>query len=147
MKRLIVLGLLVLSQTAEAGSPPKTLFTCAIGARTVSVTAAGKNLIYRDGTGKDAGLTIIGSAAAKNIFQMSQLYAGMEYQLRFTRGDVSYIVYSVEDNPQTGAAAISGLMVMRGTKTIADMSCAHWSEVTLPDNLTLPQDTAAYSAM
>jgi uncharacterized protein YaiE (UPF0345 family) len=152
MKRLMHLGLLTLallslSKAAQAESAPKVLFICAIGAKTVSVTAAGQNLIYHYGTAKKDEMTIVGSAAAKNVFQMAQRYAGMEYQLRFTNADVSYIVYSAEGNPQVGAAAISGLMVMRGTKTIADKSCAQWSELRLPDDLSIPQDTAAYSAM
>ncbi len=152
MKRLMHLGLsalalLSLSKTGQAESAPKVLFTCAIGAKTVSVTAAGKNLIYHYGTAKKDEMTIVGSAAAKNVFQMAQRYAGMEYQLRFKNGDVSYLVYSAEGNPQVGAAAISGLMVMRATKTIADKSCAQWSELTLPDDRSIPQDSAAYSAM
>ena len=144
---LLALALISLSATAHAESAPKVLFTCAIGAKTVSVTAAGKDLIYHYGTAKKDEMTIVGSAAAKNIFQMAQRYAGMEYQLRFTNGDVSYLVYSAEGNPQVGAAAISGLMVMRGTKTIADKSCAQWSELTLPDDPAIPQDSVAYSAM
>jgi hypothetical protein len=152
MKRLMRLGLLALapaslSGTAQAESAPKVLFTCMIGTKTASVAAVGKNLIYRYGTAKKDEMTIVGSAAAKNVFQMAQRYAGMEYQLRFTNAGVSYIVYSAEGNPQVGAAAISGLMVIRGTKTIADKSCAQWSELTLPDDLAIPQDTAAYSAM
>ncbi len=154
MKLLMRLSLLALapaslSGTAQAESAPKVLFTCMIGAKTVSVTTAGKNLIYHYGTGtaKKNEMTIVGSPAAKNIFQMAQRYAGMEYQLRFTNGDISYLVYSAEGNPQVGAAAISGLMVMRGTKTIADKSCAQWFELTLPDDLSIPQDSVAYSAM
>ena len=152
MKRLmyvapLALAIISLSQTAWAESAAKILFTCAIGAKTVSVTAAGKSLTYHYGTAQKDEITIVGSVAAKNVFEMSQRYAGMEYQLRFTNAGVSYIVYSAEGNPQMGATAISGLMVLRGTKTVADKSCARWSEVTLPDDLTLPQDTAAYSAM
>jgi uncharacterized protein YaiE (UPF0345 family) len=152
MKRLMHLGLLALalfsfSKTAQAESAPKVLFTCAIGTKTASVTVVGKNLIYHYGTAKKDEMTIVGSAASKNVFQMAQRYAGMEYQLRFANAGVSYIVYSMEGNPQVGAAAISCLMVMRGTKTIADKSCAQWSELTLPDDPAIPQDTAAYSAM
>jgi uncharacterized protein YaiE (UPF0345 family) len=151
MKRVIHLGLFALAllslcRTAQAESA-EVLFTCAIGTKTVSVTATGKNLIYRYGTPKKDEMTIVGSAAARNVFQMAQRYAGMEYQLRFTNAGVSYIVYSMEGNPQVGASAISGLMVVRGAKTIADKSCAQWSELTVPDDPAIPQDTAAYSAM
>lgn len=101
MKRLTHLGLLVqallsVSPAAHAENAPKVLFTCAIGAKTVSVTATGKNLIYRYGTAKKDEMTIVGSLAAKNVFQMAQRYASMEYQLRFTNAGVSYIVYSME---------------------------------------------------
>ncbi len=152
MKRLVRLcllaqALLSISQAVRAESAPKTLFTCAIGAKTVSVTADAQNLIYHYGTAKKNEMTIVGSAAAKNVFQMAQRYAGMEYQLRFTNAGVSYIVYSAEGNPQVGAASISGLMVLRGKTTITDKYCAQWSEVTLPDTLAIPQDTDAYSAM
>ncbi|MGA3302711.1 MAG: hypothetical protein ABSC72_05415 [Methylovirgula sp.] len=79
---------------------------------------------------------------------MAQRYAGWEYQLRFTKDDFSYIVYSSDENEQVGASATSGLVVMKGMKRILDQPCASQAYVTLPpDALKIPQDGATYSAM
>ena len=131
--------------SAEAAG---AIFTCRIGAKTVSVTDAGGRLAYQYGTASKAELSIIGTAKSGNVFQLEQRFAGMEYQLRFRNGDFSYIVYSSEGNGRVGAAATSGLVVMRGAKTISDKSCAPYAELTLPPpSEGIPQDTAAYSAM
>jgi hypothetical protein len=72
----------------------------------------------------------------------------MEYQLRFRNGDYSYIVYDNEGNNRVGAAATSGLVIMKGTKQISYRSCARFTEFTVPlDSLGIPEDTDAYSAM
>jgi hypothetical protein len=156
MKLLTMLGLsallgLVGSGVAAAADGASTkLFACAIGGKTVAVavTAAGGRLVYRYGTADKEELSIVGDPAAGNIFQMSQRFAGMEYQLRFSNGDVSYIVYSSEGNARTGAAATSGLVVMRGGKRISDRSCSRVAQLVLPaEALAIPEDTDAYSAM
>jgi hypothetical protein len=153
MKHAIILTIAALSlyQPASASQPsskPLTLFTCSVGNKTVSVTAVGGQLTYHYGTHVKEEMSITGTAKSGNIFWLTQRYAGMEYQMRFKNGDFSYIVYNSEGNGNVGAAATSGLVVMKGTKTIADKSCTRYSEFSASyDFDTLPEDTDAYSAM
>jgi hypothetical protein len=147
---IIVLGLaaLIPLSPVHAEAPAQKLFRCAIGKKSVSVTMEGDKVLYHFGTPAKDEITIVGSAASGNVFEMAQRYAGWEYQLRFTKDNFSYIVYSTEANEQAGAAAISGLMVMQGTKKILDKSCSPQAYVTLPpDSLKVPQDSETYSAM
>ena len=144
-----VLGALVIcAPIPSIGAAADMVFDCRIGAKSVSVSGTENRLIYRFGTRGKAEMSIIGTPAAKNVFKMTQRFAGMEYQLRFTRGDTSYIVYSSEGNSRTDAAATSGLVVMRGNRRIADRSCAPFAAVSLPDrSRAIPEDDAAHSAM
>ena len=124
------------------------LFTCRIGTHTVSVTDDGGRLTYRYGTpGKDE-MSISAAPKSGRVLQLQQRFAGMEYQLRFKNGEISYIVYSMEGNGQSGAAAVSGLKVMKGIKELSDKFCSPYAELTLPpDSEDVPQDSDAYSAM
>src|SRR6185437_16172830 len=145
---LVALIALGPASTAQAASISKTLFTCSIGKKTVSITQADGRLIYHYGTGTKHEMSIIGIPASGNVFQMTQRFAGMEYQLRFRNGDYSYIIYDSEGNGRVGAAASSGLVVMHGTKRISDRSCAPFAEFAVSlDSLGIPEDTDAYSAM
>ena len=143
---LVSLGPVLAAQSEDVSM---TLFTCAIGAKSVSVTAGGGRLIYRYGTIDKNEMSIVGNPAAGNIFQMTQRYAGMEYQLRFKTGEFNYIVYSAEGNERVGASATSGLVVMRGTKRISDKSCSRFAPLAMPEAALkgVPDDTDAYSAM
>ncbi|OYV39899.1 MAG: hypothetical protein B7Z81_02740 [Acidocella sp. 20-61-6] len=133
---------------AHAGSAPTTIFSCAIGHKTVSVTSVGGQLTYHYGTARKDELTITGIPSSGNIFEMSQRFAGMEYQLRFKNGTYSYIVYDSEGNSHSGASATSGLVVMQGTKTIVDRSCTKFSEFSVSiEDFGIPEDMEAYSAM
>jgi hypothetical protein len=114
---VMVLGFM---SVAHAEGAPVTLFKCAVGKKIVSVTRSGDRIMYHYGAAQADEITIIGTATSGNIFQMAQRYAGMEYQLRFTKGDFSYTVYASEGNPQVGAHAISGLIVAKGTQQISD---------------------------
>jgi hypothetical protein len=79
---------------------------------------------------------------------MTQRFAGMEYQLRFKNGEYSYILYNSEGNGRVGAAATSGLVIMRGTKQISDRPCSRYTEFAVSvDSLGVLEDTDAYSAM
>lgn len=153
MNSMIVPGLVALialgsASTVRADGGSTTLFTCSIGKKTVSVTQADGRLTYHYGTGGNDEMSIVGIPASGNVFQMAQRYAGLEYQLRFKNGDYSYIVYNNEGNSRVGAAATSGLVIMQGTKQIADRSCARYTEFAVPlDSLGVPEDTDAYSAM
>jgi hypothetical protein len=127
---------------------PQRVFACALGKKSVSVTAEGDRLTYTFGTAAKTEMSIVGSAALKNVWYREARYAGMEHQLRFVNGDYSYIVYNMEGNGRSGASASSGLVVMKGKETVADMPCAHYAEFGLSFDLrALPEDTDDYSAM
>ncbi len=145
---MVGLAAIVQHPAAHAKTATTSLFSCAIGAKKVRVDVKGEQIIYHYGSpGKDE-ISIIGTVKAGNIWQMQQRYAGLEYQIRFTKGVYSYIVYSAAGNAKVGASAVSGLVVMAGNKRIADKSCAPYAQVDLPDDaLKVPEDTEDYSAM
>jgi hypothetical protein len=153
MKTMIIPGLVALTALGPASAVraegiPATVFTCAIGKKTVLVTQADGRLTYHYGAGGKDEMAIVGVPASGNVFQMSQRFAGMEYQLRFTNGEYSYIVYDSEGNGRVGAAASSGLVIMQGTKQISDRSCARFTEFSISLNsLGIPEDTDAFSAL
>ena len=153
MKTMIIPGLIALLALAPASAfcaqgIPATVFTCTIGKKAVFVTHADGRLTYHYGTGSKDEMAIVGIPGLGNVFQMTQRFAGMEYQLRFKNGEYSYIVYNSEGNGRVGAAAISGLVIMRGTKQISDRSCSRYTEFAVSvDSLGVPEDTDAYSAM
>jgi hypothetical protein len=150
MKAFMLAATAALCASPLAATPAgaKTLFACSLGKKRVTVTAEGAVLRYRFGTAAKAELAISGTARSGTIFYRSDRYAGMEYQMRFARGGYSYIVYAMEGNGNTGARAISGLTVLRGTKRIADMSCTPYAEFAADyDYSALPEDGEAYSAM
>ena len=112
------------------------------------MTRADGRLTYHYGIGIKDEMSIVGIPTSGNVLQMTQRFAGMEYQLRFRNGEYSYIVYDSEGNSRVGAAASSGLVIMRGTKQISERSCARFTEFAVPlDSLGFPEDTDAYSAM
>lgn len=153
MKWMAILGMVGLAAivqhpAAHAKAATTSLFSCAIGTKRVRVDVKGGQIIYHYGSPDKDEISIVGTVKAGNIWQMQQRYAGMEYQIRFTKGEYSYIVYSAAGNANVGASAISGLVVMAGKKRIADKSCAHYAELDLPaDTLKVPQDVEDYSAM
>ena len=153
MKTTIISGLVALmalgpASAIHAQGTPATLFTCAIGKKTLSVTQAGGQLAYHYGVGGKDEMTIVGTPTSGNVFQMSQRFAGLEHQLRFTNGEYSYIVYDSEGNGRVGAASSSGLMIMQGAKPISDRPCKRYAEFAVSlDSLGIPEDTDAYSAM
>jgi hypothetical protein len=157
MKSMILSGILPALSALIALGPaapvhaegkPKTIFTCSIGKKTASVTLTDGRLTYHFGTGPHDELTIVGIPASGNVFQRTQRFAGMEYQLRFKTDDYSYILYASEGSAEVGAASISGLVILQGTDRIADRSCTRFTEFSVPlDGLGIPEDTEDYSAM
>lgn len=139
----------LLSLGSMAGANAATpLFTCRIGSHTASVTDTGGQLAYHYGTAGKTEMSIVATAKSGNVLQLEQRFAGMEYQLRFKNGAYSYIVYSSEGNGRSGAAAVSGLVVMKGTKVLADKTCSPYADLTLPPpSEGIPQDSDTYSAM
>jgi hypothetical protein len=153
MKTTILSGLVALMAldpvtAIRAQGVPATVFTCAIGKKTVSVTQADGQIAYHYGAGGRDEMTIVGTPTSGNVFQLSQRFAGWEHQLRFTSGDYSYIVYDSEGNGRVGAASSSCLVIMQGAKQISDRSCKRYAEFAVSlDSLGLPEDSDAYSAL
>jgi hypothetical protein len=92
MKAMIVPGLIALmavgaAPTVRAGSISTTVFRCSIGKKTVSVTRADRRLTYHYGMGNKDEMSIVGIPGSGNVFQMTQRFAGVEYQLRFRKGE------------------------------------------------------------
>lgn len=156
MKKLIIAGGMALAAflpgtaAAQSGSGVETVFRCTLrNGKTVSITAQGGNLFYAYGTPRRAELSLRGSARSGNVFFWQQRYASILSQVRFTRGDHHYILYSMGANGQTGSSAVSGLLVLRGSRRVSDHSCRRHAEFTGGFDLLnrLPQDSETYSAM
>jgi hypothetical protein len=144
-----ILGVAAPAEAQRHGGA-ETVFSCAVrGGKTVTVTNSGGTFTYRYGTRAHPELTLTGGARTGNLHFMRQRYAGVEMQLRFTRGAYSYIVYAMEGNGQTGTNPVSGLVVMRGSRRISEQSCTHYTDFASGfDALdALPQDNAAFTAM
>jgi hypothetical protein len=124
------------------------IFGCSLGKKSVLVTSTGSLMTYRFGSSASVDITIVGSALRRNLYYRAARYAGMEYQLRFANGPYSYIVYSMEGNGNTGTNPVSGLVVMKGTKRIAEMSCVRHAEFSTGfDYDSLPEDDESFTAM
>ncbi|RYY07217.1 MAG: hypothetical protein EON55_21900, partial [Alphaproteobacteria bacterium] len=114
---------------AEPGTASHRVFACALGAKSVSVTASGNQLVYSFGTAAHTELRVVASASRKNVFFRTDRYAGPQQQLRFVNGAYSYIVYSMAGNAETEAQSVSGLVVTKDGKKVADMPCSTYSEL------------------
>ena len=133
---------------AQSAEVPQRVFACAPGRKSVSVTSTGNHLTYRFGIPRKTEISITASAGQGNVLHWENRYASMEYQPRFVNGNYSYIVYSMGSNDMAGSAAVSGLVVVKGKKSVADMSCDRFSELDLASRYDwLPEDTEEYSAM
>jgi hypothetical protein len=154
MKFIVATGLsalfaaaMIVATGAETRRSP--VFWCSIGEKRVSVSKSGDRFVYHFGTAAKDEMSIVGIPAAGNIFQMAQRFDGEEHQLRFRNGEFSYIVYSTSGNPIVGGRAIAGLVVKRGTDVVSDFACSRFTELNDLDHdySSLPEDTAAFSAM
>jgi hypothetical protein len=135
---------------AQSGSGQETVFQCTLAnGKTVRVTAQGGNLFYTYGRGNRRELALRGSARSGNVHYMQQRYASIQSQLRFTNGGYHYIVHSMGPSVVADSRGISGLVVMRGDKRIADHSCRRLAEFQAGfDTLqAMPEDSEAYSVM
>jgi hypothetical protein len=151
--RIAIVLLTAVALTSPAAArrvePVKTVFSCTVrGGAVVSITARGDSLTYRYGTPRRAELTITASPHSGNIRRLQQRYVGPEEQIRFIKGEYSYIVYSMGADPKL-ANSVSGLVVMRGTRRIADRPCTRYSEFKAGFDLLerLPQDSESWTAM
>jgi hypothetical protein len=120
-----------------------TLFACSLpGGRAVRVTAQGDRITYRFGTPRRAELTIAGSAADQNVFATTRLHGGPTYftQLRFVRGEYSYVVHSIPRTRTLDNTASSGVTVFRNGRRIAGHSCRRWAALSFADIAEIPED-------
>lgn len=152
MKPALTIALLAVAAALPiapaSAAAPTTLFTCRIGARTATVTADGRILTYRFGRPGRPEIAITADPRAAGVLWMRQRYVEWEEQMRFIRGEYSYILYSMAANARAGSSAISGLVVLRGTRRIADHSCARHAFFAFGyDYERLPPDTEEYTAM
>jgi hypothetical protein len=155
----LALTLLMACATLAAGDPspafakPVTIFECHLPAgKWVTVTQDGDQFTYRHGTAHGTDLTITGNAHTANLFYWSGRYTNIEQQLRFTKGDYSYIVYSLGPNPNLGADGDSGIEVLKGTNIISDTNgdqdtCSPWADLNISMENDLPEDDQSWSAM
>lgn len=135
---------------AQSGGGSETVFQCTLrNGKTVRVTAQGGTLVYEYGRGRRTELSLRGSAGSGNIFYLTQRYASIQSQLRFANGEYSYIVHSMGASVIADSRGISGLVVMRGNRRIADHGCRHQTEFTGGFELLqgLPEDRESYSVM
>jgi hypothetical protein len=135
---------------AQSGSGLETVFQCALAnGKTVRVTTQGGNLFYTYGRGNRAELSLRGSARSGNVHYMQQRYASIQSQMRFTNGGYHYIVHSMGPSVVADSSGISGLVVMRGNRRIADHSCRRFTEFEGGFDIRqlLPEDSEAYSVM
>lgn len=135
---------------AQSGNGPETVFQCQLrNGKTVRVTTQAGNMFYTYGRGRRTELSLRGSPRSGNVHYMQQRYASIQSQLRFTNGDYHYIVHSMGANARSGSSGISGLVVMRGNRRIADHSCRRMTEFQAGfDALNaLPNDSETYSIM
>ncbi len=133
--------------SAQAG---ETVFRCTLtNGKTVSVTTLGDRLTYRYGTPQRAELTINGTPRTGNVHYMQQRYASIQSQMRFSNGDYHYIVHSMGASQVAQSNAISGLVVMRGNRRIADHSCRSFREFDGGFDIRqeLPEDSERWSVM
>ena len=136
--------------TAASAQASETVFQCTLtNGKTVSVTARGDQLNYRYGTPRRAELTLRGTPRSGNVHFMQQRYASIQSQMRFTNGDYHYIVHSMGASQVARSNSISGLVVMRGNRRIADHSCRRYSEFEggFEIRQQLPEDSEGWSVM
>lgn len=113
----------------------RTIFSCRLrGAKIVTVTGGGGRYVYRYGTARRPELTIVGTAANGKVFKQTATHGGAyDIQLRFVRGEYSYIVHSFPRNDIVDNVPTSGLMVFRGGRRILDRDCSPWARISFGD--------------
>jgi hypothetical protein len=134
--------------SAQSAGRPLSVFSCSLGAKRVSVTAVGNQLIYSFGAVGRPEIQIVGSAANGNLFWQSDLfsrYAAYD-QIRFTSGQFSYVVYDLIPTADGSGPAAAGLLVWRGRTKVAEFSCRERATVNarLVERMRLPDDSGQW---
>lgn len=127
----------------------RPLFSCTLdNGKTVSVTSRRGDFIYRYGTPRGAELTLRASPRSRTAFFLQQRYYAIATQVRFTSGDLSYIVHEIPSSTIADAQGTSGVTVLRGRRVIADHICRRLAEFRDWDAIRrLPEDTDDWDAM
>jgi hypothetical protein len=113
------------------------VFDCRGPGRRTTVTIEHGLVVYRHRSRGRGDIAIPATAGSQDVRQARNLFAAALSQIRFLgAGGWSYTVYSMPRNSRTGSHAVSGVMVRRGTATIADLGCRPWSDI---DMSLLPQ--------
>lgn len=146
MRKILILAALLSATPALAG---EKIFDCKLGTKRATVTVERGRVIYRYGSGNLAELTIAGSGATGNVHGYVGRYAEILRQVRFTKGEYSYILYTMGASRRADSSAVGGLTVMRGTKVLSNRACKPWVEFTGGYQALdgLPQDDDSWSAM
>jgi hypothetical protein len=125
-----------LSKVAPRPAPAgHTIFSCRLpGGKVATVTGSGGGYLYGYGTARRRELTIIGTARSKTLFKRTEVHGGAwAIQLRFVRGEYSYVVHSFPRNEIVDNVPTSGLVVFRAGRRILDRNCSPWAEISFED--------------
>ncbi len=124
-----------LKTAVKPAAPGHVFFSCRLrGGKVVTVTGGDGRFVYRYGTARKPELTIVGTAADSNIFKLAGVHGGTyDIQLRFVRGEHSYIVHSFPRSDIVDNVPRSGLMVFRGRTRILDRNCSPWARISFED--------------
>jgi hypothetical protein len=119
-------------QTAQRGHG---IFSCRLpGGRIATVTGIAGGMVYRYGPPGRPEITILGTPANRKLFHMIAVHGGdWDIQLRFVKGEYSYIVDSFPRNEIVDNVPVSSLTVFRGGKKILERNCSPWAEISLGD--------------
>ena len=122
-------------------SPGATpLFTCAIGAKIVSICNAGGKAAYYFGKPERVEMSSKALSVASQGFS-----GGGETQIYFKNGAYTYIVYDRTERTSFSAGgpnspdSSSGLSVLKGDKTISDTACGSDATISADATRIIPE--------
>ncbi len=137
-------GLGVAAAAPAQPRPARPVFACGFGARQVRVTGSPQGLTYRFGTATTAEMTLTAGPQTRTVFQKTELFArAVNRHLRFTQGAFSYVLFHREyfgTATHKGAEDVQGLLVLKGPKLLAKMTCRSGPGFGDADLSALPED-------
>jgi hypothetical protein len=96
------------------------------------VTVRGERFTFRFGTARRPELTIIARAADRNVF-MRPYGPGYMKQLRFVRGEQSYVLWSAEPSRVHSETGASGLMIFHNAREVGHGACTGYAELRISE--------------
>lgn len=149
MKKLLIALACAATSISSAGvaaphsSKPAPIFSCSFGTKQVLVTGTPDAMTYQFGSLGNVEKTITAGRATGNVFYHADNMRYMPKQLRFTVGSTSYMLYHLEYADGSGAEYVQGLIVLQGTKKLANLKCRSGPGLDVhADYSSLPDDTA-----